>query len=471
MVLKNPRSFAFCALLLGVACWTEAQSLYFPPLTGSAWDTVSPSALGWSTTSIDTLRDFLAANNTRAFIVLKDGRIAIEQYFGTFGRDSAWYWASAGKSLTAFLVGIAQQEGSLSLQDTSSRWLGKGWTSSAPAKEDLITVRHQLTMTTGLNDGVADPYCTESSCLTYLADPGTRWAYHNAPYTLLDSVLRSATGLTPTQFFMTRVAIKSGMTGLYIRSGYNNVFVSTARSMARFGLLILNRGAWGATPILTDTAYFRAMVNSSQSLNPSYGYLWWLNGKPSYMLPQTQFVFPGPLNPSAPQDMIAALGKNGQFINVVPSMNLVFVRIGDAPDSSLVPFTLNEMIWERLNRVFSPVSVEIGPDAGSPPEDLLLYQNYPNPFNPTTIIRYQLTAPGTVRLAVYDLLGREAALLVNEAKAPGRYEVRFDAAGLASGVYLCRLTAGNQPAGLSGDPGAAGLSRRSLRTRAMLLVR
>jgi CubicO group peptidase (beta-lactamase class C family) len=121
MHLKNFRRFIFLALLFAVSCRTEAQSLYFPPLTGSAWDTVSPSALGWSTTSIDTLRDFLAANNTRAFLLLKDGRIAIEQYFGTFGKDSAWYWASAGKTLTAFLVGIAQQEGILSLQDTTSK--------------------------------------------------------------------------------------------------------------------------------------------------------------------------------------------------------------------------------------------------------------------------------------------------------------------------------------------------------------
>jgi len=298
-------------------------------------------------------------------------------------------------------------------------------------------------MTTGLDDGVADPYCTEKNCLTYLADAGTRWAYHNGPYTLLDSVLRSATGLSMNQFFTTRVAVKSGMSGLFIKSGYNNVFLSTARSMARFGLLILNRGAWGTTPVLTDTAYYHAMVNTSQPLNQSYGYLWWLNGKPSYMLPQTQFVFPGSLNPSAPEDLIAALGKNGQFINVVPGMNIVFVRMGDAPDSSLVPFTLNEKIWQRLNRVFTPVSVEFSHQSGALPEGLTLYQNTPNPFNSTTGVIYQLPVAGTVRLVVYDLLGREVAVLVNERKSPGRYEVRFDAALLAGGVYFYRLQAGN----------------------------
>jgi glucose/arabinose dehydrogenase len=71
-----------------------------------------------------------------------------------------------------------------------------------------------------------------------------------------------------------------------------------------------------------------------------------------------------------------------------------------------------------------------------------LEQNYPNPFNPTTVIRYQVPVVGGVRLSVYDMLGREVAVLVNEWKAPGRYEITFDATGLSSGVYVYRLTAG-----------------------------
>ena len=77
------------------------------------------------------------------------------------------------------------------------------------------------------------------------------------------------------------------------------------------------------------------------------------------------------------------------------------------------------------------------------PGAFALGQNYPNPFNPTTVISYQLSAVTNVRLVVCDLLGREVAVLVNERKAPGNYEVRFDGAGLASGVYLYRLTAGD----------------------------
>lgn len=71
-----------------------------------------------------------------------------------------------------------------------------------------------------------------------------------------------------------------------------------------------------------------------------------------------------------------------------------------------------------------------------------MQQNYPNSFNPATVVRYQLPVVSDVKLVVYDLLGREVSVLVNERKAPGSYSVMFDAAGLASGVYFYRLTAG-----------------------------
>jgi beta-glucosidase len=89
----------------------------------------------------------------------------------------------------------------------------------------------------------------------------------------------------------------------------------------------------------------------------------------------------------------------------------------------------------------SPVNgVEAG--TGGLPREYSLSEAFPNPFNPTTVIRYQLPVASEVKLSAYDLLGREVAVLVDEPKAPGSYEVRFDGTGLASGVYLCKLTAG-----------------------------
>jgi parallel beta-helix repeat protein len=76
------------------------------------------------------------------------------------------------------------------------------------------------------------------------------------------------------------------------------------------------------------------------------------------------------------------------------------------------------------------------------PTSYMLGQNYPNPFNPTTAVSFQLPAVSDVKLVVYDILGREVEVLVNEKKNPGRYEVHFDASRLASGVYFYRLEAG-----------------------------
>ncbi len=77
------------------------------------------------------------------------------------------------------------------------------------------------------------------------------------------------------------------------------------------------------------------------------------------------------------------------------------------------------------------------------PADFRLAQNYPNPFNPTTTIAYALPAARHVRLRVFDMLGREVAILTDAFRAPGAHEVVFDAEGLPGGIYLYRLEAGD----------------------------
>ena len=72
-----------------------------------------------------------------------------------------------------------------------------------------------------------------------------------------------------------------------------------------------------------------------------------------------------------------------------------------------------------------------------------LEQNYPNPFNPLTVIRYSLPFQSRVSLKVYDVLGREVSVLVNEEKPAGIYDVQFNATNLPSGVYFYRIFAGD----------------------------
>ena len=339
---------------------TVSETIYFPPAGTSDWATMTPESLGWNTGNLPSLYDYLQQQDTRAFIVLKNGKIVLEKYFGEnvqgtapFNQGSIWYWASAGKTLTSFIVGKAEQEGYININNKTSQYLGAGWTSEPLAKENLITVRHQLTMTSGLDDGAGNSDDTNPSALIYKADAGTRWAYHNAAYTLLQKVVANATGQSFTDYFDAKLKTKIGMDGQWIPNGFENIYWSTARSMARYGILIQARGKWEGIDILGDSAYMNAAINTSQNINQSYGYLWWLNGKTSYMVPQSQITFPGNLSPSAPADMFAAMGKNGQIINIIPSKGLVIVRMGNSANAGLVSMDLQEGIWQKLSAVIN----------------------------------------------------------------------------------------------------------------------
>ncbi len=323
--------------------------LYFPPMSGSNWETTSTSELGWNTGAEQALYEILDENNSKAFIVLKDGKIALEWYFGDHSQESPWYWASAGKTLTAFTVGIAADKGLLALEEKTADYLGQGWTSAPAEKENMISIQNQLTMTSGLDDTQGD--CKTPACLNYIADAGTRWAYHNAPYTLLQDVVKAAAVDDFETYFNTNLRNPIGMTGQWLSTnGSNNVYWSTARSMARFGLLTLNEGVWEETVILANANFLNDMKTTSQELNKSYGYLWWLNGKESAMVPNSQIVFDTELIPEAPDDLFAGLGKNDQKLYIVPSQNLVVVRMGeDTGEAVLGPSGFDNQLWEKLN--------------------------------------------------------------------------------------------------------------------------
>jgi len=400
----------------------NAQSLYFPPINGSeTWDTLSPNALGWCTNKVDSLYTYLQQENTKGFMVLKDGKIVLEKYFGSFTKDSAWYWASAGKTLTSFLIGQAQEEGFLNITDTTADYLLPGWTNCSAAQENKITIWHQLTMTSGLDDGVPDNHCTLDTCLDYKADAGTRWAYHNAPYTLLEKVIVNATSMPINTFTQTRLKNKTGMSGAWFTIGYDNVYYSKLRSMARFALLAQNNGIWNSDTLLKDAAYLNQMLNTSQNLNLSYGYLWWLNGKASYMVPGFQIQVPGSYAPDAPSDLVAGIGKNGQIMSLSKSKGIVLLRMGNPPSSnSEVPYLICNEMWKRLNAIMC-----IG--TGMKEQELRSYaiKAFPNPVNDFI----QLNADGALlsQAQISNALGQ--IVLVTESS-------KIDVSELPSGLYF-----------------------------------
>lgn len=105
---------------------------------------------------------------------------------------------------------------------------------------------------------------------------------------------------------------------------------------------------------------------------------------------------------------------------------------------------INTVVQWIMGGAKEKATTAVAQKTGSPTE-FALFQNFPNPSNPSTQIGYLVPGGNTelVRLSVLDLLGREVALLVNERKAPGAYAVTFPAAGLPSGTYLYRMTAGS----------------------------
>lgn len=424
--------FTYFGLNLLLFSPSFGQDLYFPPLDGDTWETISMEELGWCPENLPALNTYLDDKNSRAFIVLKDGKIVIEEYYNGADASSLWYWASAGKTLTATMVGIAKQEGDLSLTDQTSTYLGDGWTSLTPEQESAITIWNQLTMTSGLDDGLADPFCTDPECLVYLADPGDRWAYHNGPYTLLDGVIEGATGSTLNAYCNDKIEAQTGMDGLFIPVDYNNVYYSIARDMARFGLLILNEGNWDGTNVLSDATYYNEMVNPSQDLNKSYGYLWWLNGKESYMLPGSEVIFPGACVPNAPPDMFAALGKNGQLINVVPSQNLVLIRMGDNPGGldGLVSNIFNNVVWDYLNQIMCETSSTATVEAP------ISVKMYPNPTSELLVVEnIEYTS-----FTIYNQLGQRVK---NGNLTPGMNQI--NTSDLGNGIYeICFENANTQ---------------------------
>lgn len=408
----------FLSTVLLVVLFNCSAQYYFPPTTGNQWDTVSPASLGWCVSELDTLSDYLETRHSKSFIILHKGKIAYERYYDGHDSQTSWYWASAGKSLTAFLIGMAQQQNLLDINDKTSDYLGTGWTVAPSAKEDLITIKQQMQMTTGLDFNVPNQNCLNDTCLKYLHDAGTHWYYYNAPYRLLQDVVAAAVGKGFNLYTSQSLAASTGITGLWL----NYVFYSKARNMARFGLLNLNKGVWDGTPILNDTAYFNAMVSPSQNYNPAYGFLWWLNGSTFFKQPGFDITFPGSIIPTAPADLYMAAGANDQRIYVVPSLDLVVVRQGNEAYTQQAALSqFDPELWSLLmNVICTTVGLE---EQGAADLDI-----YPNPVNQK--IHFSLPLTGNVEIVGID--GRSVL------KRNLKYESQLDLSQLAKGSYILK---------------------------------
>jgi CubicO group peptidase (beta-lactamase class C family) len=277
------------------------------------------------------------AIDTRALLVVYDGRIVAERYAPGFSKDTRFLGWSASNSVLATLVGALITDGKLRLEDPApiAEWRGD-------ARRE-ITIANLLQMSSGL--AFSEPYVPGSDSMTMLFlkgdmagfaaakplqnKPGAQWYYASGTANILARVvLQAAGGSLPaaTNYARQRLFEPAGMTsavfepdakGAFVGSSY---FYATARDWARFGLLYLDGGTINGRRLLAPSFVSYVQRPAPASPRADYGAQFWLNGfEPNSKLRQF---------PSLPEDTYMARGHNRQTIAVFPSRKAVIVRLG-----------------------------------------------------------------------------------------------------------------------------------------------
>ncbi|MEQ9401446.1 MAG: serine hydrolase [Longimicrobiales bacterium] len=321
---------------------------------------------------VDLVREGIYAN-VHGILVVKDGKLVLEEYFNgvdfraavgdsivgpwvAFGASTPHNLASVTKSITATLVGAAIREGFLTTVDTAVYDFYPELADVRDARKDSITIRHLLTMTSGLEwdeatHGYGDPrndinaLFRQTDPIRYVlskptvAEPGTKWVYNGGGTNVLGDILRRASGM-PLDHFADRVLFTPlGITDrTWVRLANDVIYTSgdlrlRPRDMARIGLLYLRDGAWSGRQIVDPTWIDASRAWAADTRNPTwgYGFQWWLH----------DFVVEGETYPS-----FGARGWGGQMITVFPDHDLVVVQTGgnyrtsDPADAVLSRFVL-----------------------------------------------------------------------------------------------------------------------------------
>ncbi len=275
---------------------------------------------------------FAPGKNTQGVVVVRHGAIVAEWYED--GADADTYGASwsVAKSFTSTLIGMAIDDGDIPgvavpLTDYYPQWKG--------TDRAAIDLEHVLHMATGLkwneeysvnnaNDSdVAKLVFTTESPLAYvlerpvIAEPDTVFNYSSGDTLLLSGVLEQATGMSAGDYAEKKLFAPLGMDSAEwwrAKTGETLTYCCldmTSRDFARFGLLWLHGGAWQGKQLVPEDWVSASLTPAS--VYEGYGYQWWLEGSTT---------------PGLPADLFAALGHDGQFIYIVPSLDLVVVRNG-----------------------------------------------------------------------------------------------------------------------------------------------
>ena len=358
------------ALLVGLAGCTSAPEAAPGPSTPptpsptatTTLPTAAPEQVGLDPDRLAAAVRRARAQGSSCFVVVREGRVVAEHYWGDGSASQPAAVFSVTKSAASTLVGIAQSDGDLDVDDPAAAYV-PAWRGT-PAEE--VTVRNLLANDSGREWSPESDYSrlvyarNRTAYAVGLAQehpPGQVWAYNNAAIQTLDRVLRSATGEDPADFASERLFAPLGMadTRLTADAGGRSTGMafgmeSTCLDLARFGLLFQQEGRWGDDQLVPASWVREATGRSSQGLNSAYGLLWWLNRAGPVRAPIDQatpsglpgVVRQGRLVPGAPADLYAALGLGGQVVMVHPGSATVVVRLGAPVLSDLDRYTLGD---------------------------------------------------------------------------------------------------------------------------------
>lgn len=268
------------------------------------------------------------AHGGDAVLVLRGDSVVFESYHNGYRAGEPHPVASGTKGFTCALAVAAAQDGLLSLDEPVARALPE----MEGSMRGAITVRHLLSLTSGLEpnnrlpDGrEPDDHYANAALLPLRAAPGTRWAYGDGPFDLFGALLRrrlAATGEDPLAYLERRVLRPIGVSGhQWVRDRAGSPLFAggarlTAREWARFGRLVRDSGRWEGSEVL-PAAGLRECFRGSAA-RPDYGLGWWLNPAGPAGTPLV----------AGHPDLVAQLGYGNQGLFVLPSRDLVVVRLG-----------------------------------------------------------------------------------------------------------------------------------------------
>lgn len=283
-----------------------------------------------------------APRATQAVVIVHNGRIIAEHYAANIGPDTPLNGHSLSKSAINALIGLLVKDGTLSVADkiNAPEWSAPGDARAAITVDQLLRMSAGFDFDEGKGAGVAsrfwygeDDTAHSAALLPLVTQPGGAWHYSSGSYALLSRRIKQAIGGPQhlSDFARARLFGPLGMahTTLTFDSGGNlmgaQAIYASPRDWARFGQLYLQNGKAGAAQILPENW---PLYSTSPTAQSGYGAGFWINGVAGNV---PQWGMPWGL-PAAPKDAFMARGYMGQWIVIIPSRNLVVVRMGNSHD-------------------------------------------------------------------------------------------------------------------------------------------